>query len=171
MVVWIIGLAGSGKTTLGKALTCLWKPRQAATVMLDGDHFRHIMGNDLGHSQTDREKNGWRFCRMCHFLDQQSINVIACILSNFPEQRVWNRSHYSNYLEVFIDTPMEVLTSRDQKQLYSGVEQGRIQGVVGMDIPFAKPTSPDIVVSNDGDLSQIDTIATQIMQVIEARAK
>ena len=169
MVVWLIGLAGSGKTTIGRALHQQWKQHTPSVVLLDGDDFRRIMGHDLGHTLADRENNGWRICRMCHFLDQQSIDVIACVLSNFPEQQQWNRSHYSDYLEVFIDTPLEILKTRDQKQLYSGVEAGRVQGVVGMDIPFIRPPSPDMVVTNDGDLSGIDAIVSNIMEVMTAR--
>jgi adenylylsulfate kinase-like enzyme len=163
MVVWLVGLAGSGKTTIGSAFYEAWKLQNPATVFLDGDVFREIMGNDLGHSVEDREKNGWRICKMCRHLDSQSINVVACVLSNYPEQREWNRQYYKQYLEVFIDVSIEKLVERDQKGLYSGALAGNIQGVVGVDIPFLKPEDPDITIRNENDISQIDNYVSSIL--------
>lgn len=148
MVIWLIGLAGSGKTTIGRALYERMKAANPATVLLDGDHVREIMGDDLGHSLEDRERNGRRICNLCQFFDSQGIDVVACVLSLFPEQQEWNRSHLSDYFEVFIDVPMKVLEQRDQKKLYSGAREGRIKNVVGMDIRFDPPAKPDLIIVN-----------------------
>lgn len=162
MIVWIIGLAGAGKTVIGRELYGLWKETDKATVFLDGDHVREIMGNDLGHTLEDRRANGWRICRLCQYLDRQGINVVCSILSLFPEQQAWNRKHYSGYLEVFVDVPMEVLAARDQKGLYSGARAGTIKNVAGFDIPFTPPANVDMTVSNGGALADVPGIASAI---------
>ena len=71
MIIWIIGLAGSGKTTIGKIVYAELKARKPSTVFLDGYRFRMIMGNDLGHTLKDREANGERMFQLCSYLDSE----------------------------------------------------------------------------------------------------
>jgi adenylylsulfate kinase len=167
MVIWIIGLAGAGKTSLGQALYSLLAQRNNATVFLDGDHVRQIMGNDLGHSTSDREKNGWRICHMCKWLETQDINVVCCVLSMFPEQRAWNREHFSRYFEVFLDVSMDVLEKRDQKGLYSGARSGKIKNVVGVDLPFPGPGEADLTINNDKPCSNFRAKIETIVKAID----
>ncbi|MBT8063016.1 MAG: adenylyl-sulfate kinase [Gammaproteobacteria bacterium] len=169
MVVWIIGLAGAGKSSIGQAVYQQLRAQDPATVLLDGDHFRQVMGGDLGHSLGEREENGWRMCRLSQWLDSQGVNVVACVLSNFPEQQAWNRKHLDRYFEVYVDVPMEVLEARDQKRLYSGARTGAVRNVVGVDLPFNTPASPDMVVRNDGPRENITQIAREIVSAISER--
>jgi len=171
MVIWLIGLAGAGKTTVGHALYEQIRLLDPATVFLDGDHVREIMGDDLGHSLEQRRQNGLRITRLCRYLDRQGINVVCAILSLFEEQQRWNRENYSDYFEVFIDVPMGVLAARDQKGLYSGAKAGRIPNVAGIDIPFTPPANPDMVVRNDGDMGQIDTMVSAVLDRVKPRLK
>ena len=167
MVVWIIGLAGSGKSAIGRATHELWKRKNPAVVLLDGDTLRHVMGDDLGHTLADRETNGWRMCRLCLELDKQDIDVICCILSLFPEQRAWNRQHYSSYLEVAIDVSMETLRARDQKGLYSGAARGEISDVAGVDLPYPVPNA-DLVLENTAPTDDFGPFAEAIIAAAEA---
>ncbi len=166
MIVWLIGLAGAGKTTIGRQLYQEWKKLSPNTVIIDGDDFRKIMGDDLGHSQVDREKNGWRICRLCKHLDDQSINVVVCILSNFPEQQQWNREHYQDYFEVFVDASIKTLEQRDQKGLYSGAKVGRVKGVVGVDQVFYPPSSPDIVIDSNSSNLKLEKVVDEMLSEI-----
>lgn len=170
MVIWLIGLSGAGKTTIGRKVYKILRERDSATVFLDGDHFREIMGEDLGHSLEDREKNGWRMCKMSSWLDQQRIDVVACVLSNFPDQQNWNRTHMQSYFEVYVEVPMAVLEARDQKGLYSGAKEGRLKNVVGVDLPFLPPVNPDLVIRNDEDGGDTDSLAEQIVSSIALQA-
>jgi adenylylsulfate kinase-like enzyme len=169
MVVWLIGLAGAGKTTIGRALYDLIKPLERATVFLDGDQVRDVMGQDLGHSLEERRANGWRMCRLCELLDREGINVVCATLSQFHEQQRWNRETFSRYFEVFIDVPMDVLMRRDQKGLYSGARAGAIRNVVGVDMPFPRPAAPDLVIENHASLVDFGPIARQILDELGAR--
>lgn len=147
-VIWVIGLAAAGKTAVGRAVYERVRDRTPAAVFLDGDDVRRIMGDDLGHTLEDRRANAWRICRLCHHLDGQGIEVVCSNLSNFPEARRWNREHYSRYFEVFLDVPMEVLRRRDPKGLYRRAACGEIDNVVGVDLHFDPPGSPDLVLCN-----------------------
>jgi adenylylsulfate kinase len=169
MVIWLIGLAGAGKTTLGRSLHARLKEIDRASVFLDGDHVREIMGQDLGHSLEDRRRNGWRMCRLCQYLDRQNINVVCAILSMFAEQQAWNREAYSDYFEVFLNVPMHELEARDQKGLYSGARAGTIANVAGIDLPFRPPAAPHMVVRNDRGIEQLSAAADDILARIKPR--
>lgn len=87
MVIWLIGLSGSGKTFFGEALYMEVRKKHPNTVFLDGDMIREVMGGDLGYSMEDRKKNADRICRIGLMLEKQDIHVICAILSLFPESR------------------------------------------------------------------------------------
>ncbi len=144
MITWFIGLSGAGKTTLAKALYERLKPTTRHLVYLDGDEFREMFRNDVDHTVAGRRKNAERISHTCRMLDRQGIHVVASVLSIFPEWQAWNRENFSTYFEVFLDIPLETLKQRDVKGLYAGAEAGRIPNVVGIDIPFPKPASPDL---------------------------
>jgi adenylylsulfate kinase len=169
MVIWLIGLAGAGKTSIGGALCQALRRSQPATVFLDGDQVREIAGGDLGYSLEDRRLNGWRICRLCRYLDAQGMNVVCATLSQFPEQQQWNRATYSRYFEIFIDVPMEVLIERDQKQLYSRVLAGTVRNVVGVDMPFTPPAAPDLVLRNAKPVIDFALIAEPVLATMRER--
>ena len=163
MVIWLIGLAGAGKTVIGREVYSILRARKPNVVFLDGDHVRAIMGADLGHSVEDRRVNAWRICRLCKYLDDQGIDVICAILSVFHDTQRWNRENYSEYFEVYIDVPMGELISRDQKGLYRGALAGDVKDVVGFDIPFEPPPLADHVVRNGEPLKSPATLAEQVV--------
>ena len=166
LVVWLIGLAGAGKTTIGKKVFRKMKTLRPNTVFLDGDSVRKILGTDLGHSVEDRRKNAWRICRLCQYLDNQNINVICSILSIFHDTQEWNRENYESYFEVFIDVPMEILIERDQKGLYSGSINKTVESVVGMDIPFSPPPNADLILQNYGENNTVEEMAELVFSKI-----
>jgi adenylylsulfate kinase len=169
MVIWLIGLAGSGKTTIGRALYQRMKAANPATLFLDGDHVREIMGEDLGHTIGDRRRNGQRICNLCRFFDGQGMDVVACVLSLFHDQQEQNRRDLKDYFEVYVDVPMDVLEARDQKRLYSGARAGRIKDVVGVDIPFAPPRRPDLVIENGRPCADFGVHAEAILAAVARR--
>ena len=166
MIVWLIGLSGSGKTTLAEAVVENIRSKNENAVLLDGDVIREVFGNDLGHTIEDRLKNAQRICQLGRFLETQGLNVIVPILSIFPETRQWNRKNIKSYYEVFIDTPMADLVSRDGKGLYRGFKENQISNVVGMDIDFPVPENPDLIIENSASLEQFLSYASGIAKKV-----
>ena len=149
MIIWIIGLAGSGKTTLGKELYQKMKANNEKVCFVDGDSMRQAFNNDLGFSNKDRKINANRIISFCKILDQQNINVIVSILHNFPDQRLKNKLIFSRYIEIFLDTPKKIIFERDQKKIYSKFKKNKIKNVVGLDIEFKRPAHPDIILNGN----------------------
>tara|TARA_Y100000590_G_C15594886_1_gene967614 strand:+ start:521 stop:1015 length:495 start_codon:yes stop_codon:yes gene_type:complete len=147
MIVWIVGLAGSGKTTIGQSLYKEIKKKNSSTCFIDGDKIRQINDNDLGYTLSDRKKNAKRIINFCKLLDDQKINVIVSILHNFPKQGLENRKKFSKYVEIFIECKRKTLIKRNQKKLYSKGNKGRVKNVVGIDIKFNKPIKPDLTIN------------------------
>ena len=151
MVIWLIGMSASGKTTIGKKLYDKLKFSKDKWIFLDGDIFRNILGDDLGHTIEDRRKNAYRISKFCEFLSLQNINVIASVLSIFHDNQIYNKKNIKNYKEIYLDVKFEKLIKRDNKKLYNKALNGEIKNVVGVDIPFKPPISPDLIIDNNND--------------------
>lgn len=166
MVVWLIGMSGAGKTAIGKEVYKQLKARNQSVVFLDGDSIREVMGNDLGHTIADRRVNAGRISRLCKYLDSQGIDVVCAVLSIFPDWQSWNREYISQYFEVYIRVPFEILVARETKGLYRRALAGDINNVVGVDIDFPEPVRPDLVIDNSAQIESFDGIADQIIEAI-----
>jgi len=154
----MIGLSRAGKTTLSKLLYEKLKPQVKNLVLLDGDDVRELFGNDVDHTVEGRRKNAERLSHLSRFLADQDIHVIAAVLSIFPEWQAWNRNNITDYQEVYIKVPVDILEKRDVNNLYSQAKAGKIINVVGVDIPFPEPKDPDLVIENS-----IETVDFSIM--------
>lgn len=166
MVIWLIGLSGAGKTTIGKCVYEVWKKHESNTVLVDGDEIREIFSRDgsgSDYSLEGRRKNAERIKQLCAWLDRQGINVVCNILLLFGDVSDWNRKNLTGYLEVYVSTPLDVVKARDSKGLYAAAEKGEMKNVVGVDIPFPPPASPDITVDNSDSRINHADIARQIL--------
>ena len=166
MVIWLTGLAASGKTTIGRHLFGMWRARAANTVIVDGDDIRKILRLDKGDEAftvKGRRAVAERICDLCAWLDRQDINVVCCTISFFDDLQRRNRETLSRYFEVFIAAPMDVLYRRDTKNLYAPALRGETRNVIGVDIPFTPPASPDLTVDNSEDRDGLEEIAADIL--------
>tara|TARA_B100001093_G_scaffold518737_1_gene604714 strand:- start:4325 stop:4834 length:510 start_codon:yes stop_codon:yes gene_type:complete len=150
MVIWILGLSGSGKSFLSTKLKDELRNDYGNFLILDGDAIREIFDNDLGFSIKDRMTNALRISKLAHFFSQNKINVIVSVLSLFPSWLEWNRKNIKEYYEIFIDVPIPTLRDRNNKNIYfkDGKEN---KSVVGVDIEFTKPINADLKIKNDFD--------------------
>lgn len=165
MVIWLVGLSGAGKSTIGRATYELIKRDLSNTVFVDGDEVREVFrheGNDA-YTIAGRRVNSERISALCRWLDRQGINVVCSMLSIFDEHRRENRAAFSSYFEVFIDASMEDLMARDYKDLYKEAKAGLRENVVGVDIPFTRPSEPDFVVENGTPPVNAVEVAEQIV--------
>jgi cytidine diphosphoramidate kinase len=165
MVVWMIGLSGAGKTALSLALHDKLKPRIPNLVRLDGDVIRAVFGNDVDHTVEGRRRNAERLSALSKFLADQNIHVIAAVLSIFPEWRAWNRANMTDYAEVYVKASMDTVRRRDTKGLYARALRGEIPNVVGVDIPFPDPESPELIIENDTENGEFDKMVERMMRL------
>jgi len=149
MVIWLLGLSGSGKSHLSKKLQEFYKKKGKNFLIVDGDLIRKIFKNDLGYSLKDREKNASRISNLVFFLSQNRINVIVPVLSIFPKWLKWNRKMIKNYYEVFIDVDIKKLIKRNNKKIYKKSKNKLNKNVVGLDIKFPYPKNIDLKISNE----------------------
>lgn len=167
MVVWICGLSGAGKTTIGRALYNHLKPRICNLCYLDGDEFRAAMGGDLGFTPEDRRRNGHRIARLCHLLESQGIEVICTGATIHPEVQEFNRKAFRRYCEVLVEASFETLLRRDRKDIYRRALKGELSDVLGVDIKFLPPASPHLVLNNDQDRTCFGGLIQAIMPHLE----
>lgn len=152
-VYFFTGLSGAGKSTIGGLFHQRLKATKPNVVYLDGDEIRPVFCEDSGYTNEDRLRRAWRIFRVCKMLSDQGIDVIVCSIAMFSEVRAWNRAHIPNYKEIYIRVTKETLLQRNQKGLYtSGVN------VVGVDLPFDEPQSPDVVIQNDGQQTPLEAV-------------
>ena len=133
--------------------------------MLDGDLIRELFANDVDHSVEGRRRNAERLSKLSHYLAGQEVNVVAAVLSIFPEWQRWNRDQIPDYCEVYLKASIDTLLRRDIKDLYRKALDGEIPNVVGVDIPFPKPENADLVIDNDQDRDNFDELVDRIMEI------
>ena len=150
MVIWILGLSGSGKSFLSSKLKEELSSDYGNFLILDWDVIRKVFDNDLGFSIKDRNINASRISKLTLFLSQNKVNVIVPVLSLFPDWLEWNKKNIKQYYEIFIDVPISTLKERNNKNVYfkEGKEN---ENVVGVDIEFIKPKTSDLKIINNFD--------------------
>lgn len=151
-VYWITGLKASGKTTIGTALYYALRKDYDNVLILDGDILRQFVGDAFGYSDDERLARGRRYSQLCKLLVDQGIIVILCTIAMFHEIREWNRAHIKGYVEVFVDTPLDLIVQRDKSGLYSCEE-------IQTNYENAQlPLHPDLVLRNDGTRPVADMV-------------
>ena len=167
MVIWIIGLSRSGKTTLAKALIKNLNKKKRKFIHVDGDVIRKIYQDKIGHTMKDREINAERISKLTKFLSDEGINVIGSVLSNFPKWQSWNKKNIKNYKQIFLKVDFDTLLKRDTNNLYKNALKGKIKNVVGFDLKFRKPIKSTITIDNNKYLKNLDSLANQVLKKIK----
>ena len=147
-VVWLTGLSGSGKSTIGQLVERKLFESGTQTMLLDGDHVRHGLSGDLGFSERDRKENIRRVGEVARLFYEQGAVVICTFVSPYRRDRDQVRALFpaGSFIEVFVDCPMEEAIKRDPKGLYKKALQGSIQGFTGVSDPYEPPVTPEIVI-------------------------
>lgn len=155
-VYFFTGLSGAGKTTIGGLFYRRLKANRNDVVLLDGDQLRRLSFNQYsGYTTEERRKGSFYNFAMCRMLADQGIDVVLCSISMYSDCRAWARAHIENYREIYIKASRETLYRRDQKGLYSS----GTKNVVGVDLPWEEPESPDAVIENDGQETPEEIVA------------
>ena len=148
-VLWFTGLSGSGKSTLANKVYEELKINGTKIEKLDGDVVRENLTKDLGFSPEDRDENIGRIGFVSNLLSKNGIVVLASFISPYARQRESLRESVENYIEVFVNAPLEVCEKRDVKGLYKKARAGKIPLFTGITDPYEAPIDPDIEVRTD----------------------
>jgi adenylyl-sulfate kinase len=146
VTIWLTGLSGSGKSTISQALEERLVQSGQAAYVLDGDNVRHGLNRDLGFSAAERTENIRRIAEVARLMNQAGLIAISSFISPFAKDRMGAKEIIGNdrFIEVFVDTPLEVCEQRDPKGLYKKARSGEIQGFTGISAPYEAPKNPDL---------------------------
>jgi len=144
--VWFTGLSGSGKSTLANLLERRLHASGRHTFVLDGDNLRHGLNRDLGFTEADRVENIRRVAEVARLMTDAGLIVLVALVSPFRAERRMARERFpeGEFLEVFVDTPLEVCERRDPKGLYAKARSGALKNFTGIDSPYEPPVSPEL---------------------------
>ncbi len=155
-VLWLTGLSGSGKSTIADAAERDLHAQGVRTFVLDGDNVRHGLNKDLGFTAEDRAENVRRVAEVARLMVESGTVVIVALVSPFRGDRRAARDLFDpgDFVEVFVQTPVEVCAARDPKGLYAKAASGELPNLTGVGQDYEEPLTPDLVVAGDGDLQQ-----------------
>lgn len=161
--VWVTGLSGSGKSTIGAALEETLIRGGRAAYRLDGDNLRHGLNADLAFSADERTENIRRVGEVARLFADAGLVAIVPVISPYRADRdrvrLIHREADLRFVEVFVDTPIEVCEQRDPKGLYAKARAGEIRGFTGIDDPYEPPLDPEL---------RIDTSETSVEEAVAA---
>ncbi len=168
-LIWFTGLSGSGKSTVAYTLEHALVQRGHLAYVLDGDNIRHGLNKNLGFSAEDREENIRRIGEVGKLFVDTGVITLTAFISPYRKDRDANRAllQPGEFVEVFMDTPMDVCEERDPKGLYKKARAGEIKGFTGIDDPYEAPENPELVI-NAADLSPQEA-STRILEFLESR--
>jgi adenylylsulfate kinase len=151
-VLWLTGLSGSGKTTIARKLEEHLVSEGHPCYVLDGDNIRHGLNSDLGFSESDRKENVRRISEVSALFADAGLIVITSFISPFKEDRQKARMKVpeGSFVEIYLDTSLEVCEKRDPKNLYKKARKGEIPDFTGINSPYEPPEKAEIVLDTDG---------------------
>ncbi|NOQ29796.1 MAG: adenylyl-sulfate kinase [Helicobacteraceae bacterium] len=165
-ILWFTGLSGSGKSTIANALEHLLYTNGNFTYLLDGDNLRHGLNKDLGFDDSSRIENIRRVGEVAKLFVQSGQIVLTAFISPFRSDRevVKNLVEDAEFVEIFVDTPLEVCESRDPKGLYKKARAGEIKNFTGIDSLYEKPEKSQIHIKNTQ--ISVEQASQQIMEFL-----
>ena len=149
--IWFTGLSLSGKTTLANSLAASFRAKGIATEVLDGKLIRDELGDFFGYSKEERIKVSRVLCMMARLLARNGIIPIVTSITPYQESRDLNRRELNPYVEIYVECPVEVCASRDERGLYKRAIRGDIKHFIGVDDPYEIPRNADLRVTTAHD--------------------
>lgn len=166
-VLWLTGLSGSGKSTIAHRIERMLVERGVFSYVLDGDNIRHGLNRDLGFSPEDRVENIRRIGEVARLFADAGVVVLSAFISPYRADRDRVRAMVppGQFVEIFVDTPIEICEARDPKGLYRKARAGEISGFTGIDAPYEMPGNPEVHLETE-DLG-IDELAQLVIRYLE----
>jgi len=163
--LWFTGLSGSGKTTIAKRVAQELRDRGLKVERLDGDIVRQSLTRDLGFSKEDRNKNIERVTFVAKLLTRNGVAVLCSFISPYRARRAKSREEIGEFIEVYVECPVEECTRRDVKGLYAKALAGEIENFTGVSDPYEEPETPEIICRTDQE--SVEESAARIVTYLE----
>ena len=171
LMIWLTGLSGSGKSTIANRLDVCLNKKGYHTYCLDGDNIRKGINNNLGFTEEDRNENLRRVAEIGKLMLDAGLICISAFVSPLNKDRelVKQLIGAEYFIEIFVDTPLEVCEQRDVKGLYAKARRGEIKNFTGIDAPYEIPANPDILIKTEE--VGVEEAVTYILKSINERIK
>ena len=147
--LWLTGMSGAGKSTVSDQLMARFRAAGAKVELLDGDVVRTNLSQGLGFSREDRDTNVRRIGFVAELLSRNGVIAVVAAISPYRATRDEVKAKIANFVEVFVDCPVEVLAARDVKGLYKKALAGEVGNFTGISDPYEAPVNPDVTVRSD----------------------
>lgn len=168
-VLWFTGLSGAGKSTLSVAVEQELHGRGIRTYILDGDNIRHGLNKNLGFSPEDRKENIRRIGEVSKLFVDAGVMVLTAFISPYRADRDMVRElvEDNEFVEIYVNCPLEACEQRDPKGLYKKARNGEIQNFTGIDAPYEAPEHPELVVETDKQ--PLEQAVEQVIRFLEEK--
>jgi len=166
--LWMTGLSGAGKTTIAKVLETDLHARGIRFERLDGDVVRESLTKDLGFSKEDRDKNIERVTFVAKLLSRNNVGVVASFISPYRATRDMVRAETTNFIEVFVNAPLEICEQRDVKGMYKKARAGEIPNFTGVSDPYEPPLNAEITLNTHEEPPEAS--AARIIRYLEEKS-
>ena len=168
-VLWFTGLSGAGKSTIANQVEKRLHALGHHTMILDGDNVRHGLNRDLSFSEADRVENIRRIAEVSRLFVEAGLIVIVSFISPYRAERMLARDRVGSdeFMEIFVDTPIDECRRRDPKGLYVKADNGQIRNFTGVDAPYEAPLNPELRL--DTLQSSPDELADEVVMALRAR--
>ncbi len=163
-VVWLTGLSGSGKTTIGRVLQQLLRDKGYKVELLDGDEVRRNLSPELGFSKQDREIHAKRVVYISKLLARNGVIAIVSLISPYRSFRAYAREELKDFVEVYVKCSIDTCIKRDPKGLYKKALNGEIADMTGIQDPYEEPLNPEVIV--DTDRQSIDECVNVVINTL-----
>jgi len=169
--LWFTGLPGAGKSTVAAAVEERLLEAGQAAFLLDGDNLRHGLNGDLGFDETARRENVRRTAHVARLLAESGTVALVSLVSPYAADRetaaALHEADDLQFIEVFVDAPLELCEQRDPKGLYARARAGELAGLTGVGAPYEAPANPDLVLGSDGET--VEEEVARVMDLLAAR--
>ena len=163
--IWFTGLPSSGKSTIARVVFQQLLDRGVATELLDGHEVRESLSRGLSFSPEDREEHIRRMGYVAKLLSRNGVLVICCAVSPYRATRDEVRRNTTNFIEVFVDCPVEVAQQRDADGMYARARRGEILDFTGVNAPYERPQSPEVHIFSDRE--SVEEAAWKVIRTLE----
>ena len=168
-ILWFTGLSGAGKSTIANLVEAKLHGRGVHTALLDGDNVRHGLNKDLGFTAADRVENIRRVGEVARLMTDAGLIVLCSFISPFRAERrlVRDTAAEREFLEIFVEAPLETVIARDPKGLYKRALAGEIKNFTGVDQPYEAPEAPELTLNSAGESPE--ALADRVVKELERR--